>query len=126
MKDDDDAIPIISRETLVKHGTSAIAYLSGGALLMIMSFGARFVLLGIILSVAALVIGAGALISKNRDDKKPGIVITAAGVLGLILRFGLPFMKPFAAFILGLGAFGMFAAAIYKGIQFIRGLKSRR
>ena len=123
---DDDYIPVISREELVKQGTSAVAYLAGGILLMIMTFGARFAFLGIVLSVAALVIGAGALFSRNREDKKPGMVITAAGVLGLVTRFGIPIMKPFAIFFLGLGALSLFAAGIWKGIKFLIGLKSRR
>ena len=126
MDDDDDSIPIISREMLVKQGTSAVTYLAGGILLMIMTFGARLPLLGIVLSAAALVIGAGALFSKNREDKKPGLIITIAGALGMITRFGVPVMKPFAAFILGVGAIGLFLTGIIKGIQFLRGLKSRR
>ena len=122
---DNEYIRIVPRDVLVKQGTSAVAYIAGGVLLMIMTFGARFPLLGIILSVAALVIGAGALFSKNREDKKPGLVIFIAGVLGLIMRFGIPVLKPFAGFVLGLGAFGLFATGIAKGIKFLIGLKSR-
>ena len=123
--DDDEIIHVVPREVLVKQGTSAVAYLAGGALLMLMTFGARFPFLGIVLSVAAIVIGAGALYSRNREDKKPGLIITAAGVLGLIFRFGPAFLRPLAAFVLGMGALGLFAAGIWKGIKFLRGLKSR-
>jgi len=123
--DDNDYIRIVPRDVLVKQGTSAVAYIAGGILLLIMTFGARFPILGIILSAAALVIGAGALFSKNREDKKPGLVILIAGVLGLIMRFGVPVLKPFAGFILGLGAFGLLGVGIGKGIKFLIGLKSR-
>ena len=117
---------VVSRDQLAKQGTSAVFYLAGGALLMVMTFGARLKFLGIALSVAALVIGVGSLLSKDREDKKPGIVIVAAGLLGMVFQFGIPLLKPFAGFFLGLGALGLFAVGIWKGIQFLRGLKSRR
>jgi len=124
--DDNNLTPIVPRDVLVKQGTSAIAYLASGIFLMILTFGSRFPLLQIILSVAALVIGIGALFSKDREDKKPGLVITVAGALGLVMRFGIPVVKPFAAFVLGLAGLGLFAAGIWKGIKFLLGLKSRQ
>ena len=126
--DDKELQPIVPREVLVKQGTSAIAYLSGGVFLMIMAFGTRFPVLGIILSVVAAAVGIGALFSRDSEDKKPGIVLAAAGALGMVMRFGGPFvlLKPIAGFALGLGALGLFAAGIWKGIKFLVGLKSRQ
>jgi len=118
--------PVVSREELVKLGTSAVAYLSGGIFCLILAFGSRFPVLGIILSAAALVIGIGSLLSKNREDKKPGLVITAAGVMGIVIRFGVTTLRPFAGFALGLGGIGLLAAGIWKGILFLKGLKSRQ
>jgi len=118
--------PIIPRDVLAKQGTNAILYLAGGALLLVMTMGARFKFLGIALSLAALIIGVGAVVSRDRDDKKPGIVILASGLLGMVFQFGIPILKPFAGFFLGLGALGLFATGIWKGIQFLRGLRSRR
>ena len=120
------ANPIIPRDVLVKQGTSAVASFLGGIFLLILAFGSRFPIVGIILSIAALVIGIGALLSKDRADKKPGIVLTAAGVMGMIIRFGIPVLKPVAGFILGLGGFGLLAMGIWKGIKFLLGLKSRQ
>ena len=124
--DDEDIQRIVPREALVKQGISAATHLAGGVFLMIMSIGTKFTLLGMILSVVALVIGVGALISKDREGKKPGIVLTVAGVLGMVVRFGLPILKPFAATFLIMGAMGLFTSGIMKGIQFLRGLNSRR
>ena len=118
--------PAVSREVLVRDGTSAVVYLVGGFSLMIIMLGVRFPFLGIILSGLAFCFGVGAFLSKSNEDKKPGLVMAAAGLLGLLVRFGPPFMKPFAAFGLGLGALGLFAAGIYKGIRFLIGLKSRQ
>ena len=50
----------------------------------------------------------------------------AAGILGLLVRFWPAFMKPFAAFALGLGALGLLAMGIWKGVRFLIGLKSRQ
>ena len=117
--------PVVPRDVLAKEGTSAITCLAGGVFLMLLSFGARFPILGIILSAIALVVGIGALGSKDREDKKPGLFLAGSGLLGLLIRFGIPVMKPFAAFILGFGGIALFGAGIIKGIKFLWGLKSR-
>jgi len=124
--DEKEPIPITPREVLVKLGTSAVANLVGGALIFVMTMGVRFRILGIILSLGALVLGCGALLSKDREDKRPGTIITAAGVLGMAVQFGPPMLRPFAVFALGLGAIGLFALGIWKGINFLRGLKTRQ
>ena len=120
---DDKELQPVTRDILTKIGVAAISYFAGGAFLMVMTIGARFRLLAIALSVAALVIGVSALISRDREDKKPGFLIVAVGVLGLLVQFGLPFMRPIAATILGFGGLGLLAAGIWKGIQFLLGLK---
>jgi hypothetical protein len=117
---------VVPRDVLVKQGTAAVTSLAGGVLLLIMAFGARFPILGIILSIAVLVIGIGALFSKDKSDKKPGLVLAAAGAMGMIIRFGIPILKPFAGFVLGLGGLALIAMGIWKGIKFIMGLKSRQ
>ena len=118
--------PIVSRELLVKQGTSAVIYFAGGLLLFIMTFVARHPILGILLPVAALAVGAGSLLSRSREDKKPGLIFALAGVAGLIVRFGIPLIRPFAAFALVLGAIGLVTAGIWKGIRFLAGLKTRQ
>ena len=123
--DEKELIPITPREVLVKLGTSAVAHLAGGVLLFVMTMGVRFRIPGIILSVVALVLGSSAILSKDKDDKKPGTLITIAGVLGMTVQFGPPMLRPFAVFALGLGAIGLIASGIWKGISFLRGLKSR-
>ena len=124
--DEKELIPITPREVLVKLGTAAVAHLAGGALLLLMTMGARFRILGIILSAGALVLGIGAVLSKDREDKRLGTYIACAGVLGMAVQFGPAMLKPFAAFALGLGAIGLFALGIWKGINFLRGLRSRQ
>ena len=124
--DDENVRNIVPRDVLVKQGISAAACLAGGVFLLLMSVGSRVGLLGMVLSVASLVIGIGSLLSKDREDKKPGFIFTGAGLLGLLLRFGPAVLKSLAGTGLVLGAFGLFAAGIWKGIKFLMGLKSRQ
>jgi hypothetical protein len=124
--DENDLVPITPREVLVKLGTTAVAHLAGGALFFVMAMGVRFRIPGIILSVGALVLGGVALLSKDREDKKPGLIITGAGVLGMLVQFGPPMIRPFAIFALGLGAIGLIVSGIWKGIKYLRGLKTRQ
>ena len=124
--DDNEIKTVVPRDLLVKQGTAAIVDLAGGIAFMVMAMGARFRLLGIVVSLAAVILGIGALVSKDREDKKPGIIITAAGVLGMVNQFGLPIMRPFTGFILGLGGLFLIATAIWKGVKFLFGLKSRQ
>jgi len=120
---DDKELQPVSRNLLTKLGVTAISYLAGGVFLTIMTIGARFRLLAIALSIAALVIGASALLSRDREDKKPGSLIVAIGLLGLLVQFGLPFMRPIAATVLGFAGIGLLAAGVWKGIQFLLGLR---
>ena len=119
--------PIVPRNVLVKQGISAAAYLSGGVFLLIMAIGSHHGLFGLILPVIALLIGIGALLSKDQEDKKPGFIFTGAGVLGMLVRFvRIPLLQALAGTLLVIGAFGLLAAGIWNGVKFLRGLKSRQ
>ena len=117
--------PEVSREALARDGNSALICLVGGVIITIIMFGARFPVLGIILAGVSLGIGIVKLFSENREDSKRGFVLTAAGVMGLLVRFGPVFMKPFAQFALLVGAIGLLTTGIINGIRFLLGLKSR-
>jgi hypothetical protein len=114
----------VSPDALAKLGTQAAGFLiSGGVLVIVGVLGSRFRLFGIVM--AALMAGAGlcALCSRDREDKKPGLLLAAAGALELVVHFGIPVLKPLAGSILTLGAAGLLALGIWKGIRFLRGLK---
>jgi len=119
---DKDLMSVPPRNVLANIGISAISYLASGAFLLLMTFGTRIRFLAVGLSVAALVIGVSALLSRDREDKKPGFLIAGAGVLGLLAQFGLPFMQPIAASILGFAGIGLLVAGIGRGIQFLRNI----
>jgi hypothetical protein len=109
---------------LAKRGVRAIGCLVGGAgLLLLAALGARFPIVGIAAGAVLGVIGIGAVISKDPDDRKPGLVVLAAGVLSLLSR--VPGVRAFAGTLLGVGALGLLAAGIWNGIRFLREIKRR-
>ena len=123
---DDNLKNITPRDELARRGLSSVGYLTSGVFLLAIALGsAKGGLVGMILSVIAITLGSGALLSKDRDDKKPGFFLIGAGLLGMIFRFVAP-ARPFAGFLLGLGVVGFFAAGVWKGIKFLLGLKSRQ
>ena len=126
MNDIEQVEPYGSAGTLAKQGVSAVGCGAGGSFLFVMNvIGNRLPVAGIILGVAATVVGIGALRSKDPDDKKPGAVITAAGVLVILSRAGIPLIRPLAGALLSIGAFGLLAMGIWNAVKFFRGLKNR-
>jgi hypothetical protein len=112
---------------LAKQGVAAVGFIAGGILtLVMMTLGARFRIVGLILSVLIGGAGVSGLLSKDREDKKPGMILAAAGALELISLFGISVTRPLAGGLLGIGAIGLIALGIWKGIKFLTGLKSRQ
>ncbi|MDR2631416.1 MAG: hypothetical protein LBC60_10875 [Spirochaetaceae bacterium] len=108
---------------LTKQGVAAVGGITGGILLFIMR--ALPFPLGIAAGAIVALVGLGALFSKDPEDRKPGLIITAAGVLAILARAPIPPLRAFAGVLLGIGAVGLLAMGIWKGIQFLKGLKSR-
>ncbi|MDR2798375.1 MAG: hypothetical protein LBB80_08525 [Treponema sp.] len=113
-----------STNVLAKQGVAAVGGIIGGAGLLLM--GSLPPIAGIVLGALAGILGIGALLSKDPEEKKPGAIITAAGCLAIVSRLSIPVIKPLAGAFLGLGALGFFAMGIWNGIKFFKGLKRRR
>ncbi|MDR1948501.1 MAG: hypothetical protein LBQ38_03845 [Spirochaetaceae bacterium] len=111
----------VPTNVLAKRGVAAIGSLIGGAGLLIL--GALPPIAGIVAGAVVGIIGIGALFSGDAEDRKPGIVVTLAGALSILSKIGI--VRPFAATLLGIGAFGLLALGIWNGIRFLKGLKSR-
>jgi hypothetical protein len=108
---------------LAKQGVAAVGCLAGGAVLLLI--GAFPTWLTITIGALAAVVGLGApLVSKDKDDKVPGIIIAAVG--GLFILSNVPILGGLAGFTLGAATLGLFGLGIWKGIQFIKGLKARK
>lgn len=110
-----------SRAALAKQGVTAVGCIAGGIGLLVL--GALPPIAGIIAGAAAGVLGIGGLLSKDPDDRKPGLIVTAAGSLAILSKVGI--IKPLAATFLGIGALGLLGLGIWNGFKFLKGLKSR-
>ena len=107
--------------TLAKQGVTAIGCLIGGVGLLIL--GALPSVVGVVAGVVVGAVGIGAILSKDPDDRKPGILLTIAGGMAILSKIG--FLRGLTGTIFGLGAIGLIGMGIWKGIQFFKGLKNR-
>jgi hypothetical protein len=113
----------VPAHVLTKQGVAAVGGIAGGILLFIMR--ALPVPLGIIAGAVVALVGVGALFSRDPEDRKPGMLITVAGILAVLARAPIPPLRGFAGILLSIGAIGLLAMGIRQGIQFLKGLKSR-
>jgi hypothetical protein len=106
---------------LAKQGMTAVGGIAGGVALLIMS--ALPPIVGIIVGVVVGIVGIGGILSKDPDDKKPGVLAAVAGGLSIFSKVGI--VRPLAGTLLGIGAIGLLGLGIWNGVKFLRGLKSR-
>jgi hypothetical protein len=112
----------VSTSTLAKQGVTAVGCLAGGAILLLVN--AFPTGLTIAVGIIAAVVGLGApIISKDPEDKMPGVIIAAVG--GLFILSHVPILGVLANASLGFATLGLFGLGIWKGIQFLKGLKAR-
>jgi hypothetical protein len=106
---------------LAKQGITAVGGIAGGLALFIIRALPPFI--GIIAGVVIGVIGIGGVLSKDPEDRKPGLLAAAAGALSILARIGM--IRPIAGTLLGISALGLLVMGVWNGIKFIKGLKSR-
>jgi hypothetical protein len=114
-----------STKNLARQGVTAICMIGGGLFLFLVEALARFRVVGLVIGVLTGIVGLSALFSKNPADKKSGVLITAAGVLVILSRTGIRFLRALAPTLLIIGALGLLAMGVWKGILFFLGLKRR-
>ena len=110
---------------LAKLGLTAVGCTAGGIFLFILQAISRFRVVGLVVGAAACVLGIASLTSKDPEDRMPGAIITAAGVLAVLSRTGIPLIRAVAGTLLSIGAFGLLAMGIWKGVKFFIELKKR-
>ena len=128
MNDVEPRKEIVPANVLTKQGVSAVAQIAGGVLLLLMHvFSARLLTLGIIFGLIIGGVGLAALFSKDPEDRKPGGILTVAGVLKLAFHVGvLPIVKSLAGTLLTISSLGLLAMGIWNGVRFLLGLKTRK
>ena len=84
--------------------------------------GIRFRYLGLILGGLSALVGILAILSKDPEDKKPGLVLTLAGALELA-SLAPGGVKALAGTLLSIGAVGFIVRGLWNGFKFLKGLK---
>jgi len=116
---------IPSTSKLSKLGVSAVACTAGGAFLLVLNAITRLPWIGLIAGGIVCLIGIGSLLSKDPTDRKPGLIIAAAGALAFLSKTRIPLIAPVSSTLLAIGAVGLLALGIWNGIKFFFGLKKR-
>lgn len=125
MNDIEKRNDIPSASNLSRYGISAIICGAGGALLFILQIISRFRVIGLLVGVVMCILGVISLKSKDPADTKPGAVITAAGVLIVLSKTGIPLLQAVSGTLLSIGAFSLIAMGIWNALKFFIGLKKR-
>ena len=117
----------VPTNVLTKHAVSAVAQIAGGILILVMhAFSARLLPLGLIFGFIIAGIGISGMSSKDKDDRKPGLVLTIAGALKLLSHVGPVFVKAIAGSLLTASCLGLLVMGAVNGIKFLKGIKSRK
>ena len=118
---------VIPANILAKQGVSAISQIAGGILILVMHiFSARLMPLGILFGLVVGGFGISGLISKEPDDRKPGAILTIAGILKLVSHVGPGIVRGLASSFLTVASLGLLALGVLNGIKFLKGLKNRQ
>jgi hypothetical protein len=113
-----------SSKFLSKIGVSAVLQLAGGVVLAVLS--ALPAPVSAVAGVILTAVGLTGVASRDREDKKIGLVLTASGAAAILSRFGfLPILKAAGATALAVGAAAFIGLGIFNAIRFVIGLKKR-
>lgn len=117
---------IVPTRTLAKRGVAAVAGIGGGIALMILNALTGIPVIGLVAGGVVTVIGLGAMASHAPEDKRAGLIATAAG--GLTVLSHLRFLGPIAGLagsLVNVGVIGLLGMGIWNAYKFFKGLKSR-
>jgi len=107
--------------TAAKYGLIAAGGVAGAVALLALKSAS--LLFSFIAGAALLFFGIGLVTSKNQSDNVPGMICAGSGALAILSL--LPFLRGFAKWLLGAGAFALFVVGVWHGIKFMLALKSR-
>ena len=125
MNDIEESESYPTTSNLTKLGISAIGCFAGGIFLFILQMVSRFRIVGLIAGAIICIIGLASLRSRDPADRKPGAVITAAGVLTILSKTTIPLLNAAAGTLMSIGGIGLLAMGIMNGLKFFIGLKKR-
>ena len=111
---------LVPRKELTKQGVQGVGGVGGGILLLVLSAGGiGAAIVGGLIAIAGLAMSR----SKDREDRVPGYVVTAAGALGVLSI--IPGLGGVAGTLLTISGIGLLALGGWKLIKFIMNLRKR-
>ena len=115
---------IVPREEVVKYGSRALGGVGGGIVIFIL----QLITKGGGVSTAGLIIGgvilaAGLLIGRAKEDRGTGMVAAGAGFLTALAS--LPIIGWLAATLLVVSGIGLLGGGLFNLFKFIKGMRSR-
>ncbi|MHC6204084.1 hypothetical protein ACYULU_12930 [Breznakiellaceae bacterium SP9] len=123
MKEIDSPKDAVPDTVLSKQGFKAIVSTAGGAALLFVSVLPSIAVLAIGFITAGL--GISGIASKDREDKKPGILVTIAGTLLIFSRVVSPIRRAAIVALLVVGL-GLLCTGLLNGLKFLSGLYKKR
>ena len=117
----------VPANVLAKRGVAAVAQIAGGVFLLVVHIfsSGRAWPLGMVLGIIISIIGISSLLSKDKEAKKPGLILSVAGLTKLFCHIGPIVVRGLATTIFTVTSLGLLALGIINGIRFLSGLKNR-
>jgi hypothetical protein len=114
---------MVSTSTLAKQGVAAVGGIAGGIGLWVLSLLSHIPIIGLIAGGLVTLIGVGALSSHEPEDKRAGLVTTAAGGLTVLSNIGI--FAGAASGLMGIAIVGLLGMGGWNAYKFMKGLKTR-
>ncbi|MDR2803303.1 MAG: hypothetical protein LBB22_03315 [Treponema sp.] len=115
---------IEKNDALSKTGVSAVFQIVGGVALSIL--GMLPAVLATVAGGALTILGLAGVSSRDKEDKKIGLVLTLAGAAAVLSRYGvIAPLKAAGAIALHAGSFALIGLGLFNAIRFVLGLKKR-
>lgn len=114
---------LVPRKTLARQGVNAVGGVAGGVALFVLNAIASpaTVIPGLIIGGVLTFAGLG--VSRSKENKMAGLVMTGAGALTALAS--IPLIGGLGGMLLGFGGLGLLGFGIYNAFKFISGMKSR-
>lgn len=109
-------------KSLTDRGTRGVMSTAGGLGLLGVNWLLGVPVVGTVISVGLLGLGAIGLFGKTKTDKTSGTVLAAAGIAGLTTLF----VPGLAHSLLSLGGIGLLGYGVYNLISFAKGLSRKK
>jgi hypothetical protein len=111
---------IVSREQLTKQAMKGVGGVAGGVALLVISVLTGSLIGGLI--VGGLVALVGLVMTKDRTDRKAGLVALAAGAI-TVVGLAVPPIAHLARALLTISGIGLLGAGVWSLIKFFKNLK---